>query len=56
MHLGDLDGDKVSEVIIGAGPGGGPYVKIYNSKGVLRNGFFAFHEDFDGGITVGLVR
>jgi len=56
FSLGDFDGDKVSEIIVGAGKGVGPKVKIYNYKGILRNQFFAFGEDFKGGIRVGVLR
>src|SRR3989339_338194 len=56
FSLGDLDGDKVSEIIVGAGKGAGPKVKIYNYKGILRNQFFAFGEEFKGGIRVGVLR
>ncbi|MFA4873581.1 MAG: S8 family serine peptidase [Patescibacteria group bacterium] len=56
LTLGDLDGDKVSEIIVGAGPGGGPHVKIYNNKGFMRKEFFAFGQDFRGGINVGVIR
>ena len=56
LSLGDLDGDKVSEIIVGAGPGGGPHIKIYNNKGFLRKEFFAFGQDFKGGVNVGVVR
>ncbi|MFH2136229.1 MAG: S8 family serine peptidase [Patescibacteria group bacterium] len=56
LTLGDLDGDKVSEIIVGAGPGGGPHIKVYNSKGNLRGEFFAFGQDFRGGVNVGVIR
>ncbi|MDP1892291.1 MAG: VCBS repeat-containing protein, partial [Gemmatimonadaceae bacterium] len=56
LTLGDLDGDKVSEIIVGAGPGGGPHVKIYNNKGFMRKEFFAFSQDFRGGINLGVIR
>jgi len=56
VTLGDLDGDRVSEIITGTGPGGGPHVKVYNNKGILRSEFFAFGQDFRGGITVGVIR
>ena len=56
FSLGDFDGDKVSEIIVGAGKGVGQKVKIYNYKGILRNQFFAFGEDFKGGIRVGVLR
>jgi subtilisin family serine protease len=54
--LGDLDGDRVSEIITGQGKGGSPRIKIYNYKGILRNEFLAFGEDFKGGIKLGILR
>lgn len=56
LTLGDLDGDKVSEIITGSGSGGGPHVKVYSGKGLLRGEFFAFGQDFRGGINLGVVR
>jgi thermitase len=56
LTLGDLDGDKVSEIVTGAGPGGGPHVKVYSGKGLLRKEFFAFSQDFRGGINLGVIR
>jgi subtilisin family serine protease len=56
VALGDLDGDNVAEIITGAGSGGGPHVKIYSNRGVLRSEFFAFSQDFGGGVAVGVIR
>ncbi|MFL5330824.1 MAG: hypothetical protein ACJ8C4_18150 [Gemmataceae bacterium] len=42
-----------AEVITGAGPGGGPHVRVFNAlTGVERFGFFAFDASFDGGVNV----
>jgi subtilisin family serine protease len=56
LAVGDLDGDRVSELLVGAGPGGGPHLKVYSGKGILRSEFFAFGQDFKGGISVGVIR
>jgi hypothetical protein len=56
--VGELDGDpNTQEVVVGAGVGGGPAVKLYsvdvNSGAVLpRTAFFAFEDSFRGGVRV----
>ncbi|MEW6407331.1 MAG: FG-GAP-like repeat-containing protein [Patescibacteria group bacterium] len=37
----DLNGDKKAEILVSAGEGGGPQVKIFNKKGKLKRAFFA---------------
>ena len=51
-HWG-LNGDKIKEIIAGAGVGGGPHVRVFNKAGKLLNpGFFAFDKTFRGGVNV----
>lgn len=49
----DLDGDGVSDIVTGAGPGGGPQVKVFSGddKSVIGD-FFAFSPSFTGGVYV----
>jgi autotransporter-associated beta strand protein len=49
----DLDGDGRAEIITGAGPGGGPHLKILQPNGKVRFEFLAFDPAFTGGIYVG---
>src|SRR3989339_189728 len=49
---GDVDGDGHDEIITGAGAGGGPHVKIFDSDGNLKGQFFAYREGFRGGVNV----
>jgi hypothetical protein len=50
---GDFDGDGVSEIIAGAGFGGGPAIAILNSQtGEVMETFFAFDPAFTGGVFV----
>lgn len=52
LATGDIDDNGSKEIITGAGPGGGPHVRIFNQKGELRNQFFAFDKNYRGGVGV----
>jgi hypothetical protein len=46
-------GDRIDDVIVGAGAGGGPQVKVFNvADGTLMRNFYAFSSSFKGGVTV----
>lgn len=53
VATGDIDGDGQLEVITGAGPGGGPHVKVFDPQtgNVIRQ-FFAYDSSFRGGVHV----
>ncbi len=49
----DVDGDGSNEIVTGARIGGGPHVRIFSNTGDLKYaGFFAYAEDFRGGVHV----
>src|SRR5262249_19013947 len=51
----DVDGDGLADVITGAGPGGGPHVRVFSlatGSPVDPIGFFAYPSDFQGGVFV----
>ncbi len=53
---GDVDGDNRADVIVGAGPGGGPAVQVFRSANqgeFLIQSFFAYDPGFTGGVRVG---
>ncbi|MFH1098868.1 MAG: putative glycoside hydrolase [Candidatus Uhrbacteria bacterium] len=53
---GDLDGDGKAELVVGAGPGGGPQVRIFDvGQRRLINQFFAFDPSRRNGIDVAVV-
>lgn len=56
VATGDVDGDGKDEIIIGAGPGGGPQVAIYEADGTLIQSFFAFDPSLRGGVFVASGR
>lgn len=52
LATGDINNDGLKEVITGAGPSGGPHVRIFNQKGELLNQFFAFDKNYRSGVSV----
>ena len=53
VTLGDVNGDGVADVIVGAGPGGAPHVKVFNGTDLSElASFFAFDPNFTGGVYV----
>ncbi|MFH1142770.1 MAG: S8 family serine peptidase [Candidatus Uhrbacteria bacterium] len=52
LAMGDVDGDGVEEIVTGAGPGGGPQVRVFELDGTLLSTFFAFEESNHAGIYV----
>ena len=52
LVVGDVDGDGIKEIVTGAGSGGGPHVRIFNSQGGVLSHFFAFNQNFLGGVQV----
>lgn len=52
VAVGDLDGDGRAEIVTGAGPGGGPHVRIFDLAGNLKGQFFAYEDSFLGGVKV----
>jgi hypothetical protein len=57
VAAGDINGDGRADIIIGAGPGGGPQIITYSgSNGQILNTFFAFPATFKGGVRVGATH
>lgn len=52
VAYGDIDGNGSDEVIVGAGPGGGPNVKVFTSSGEKLLSFFPYVEEFKKGVYV----
>ena len=53
VAAGDVNGDGLADVITGAGPGGGPHVKVFDGDtGAAIMSFFAYSSTFRGGVNV----
>ncbi|MEA2088437.1 MAG: VCBS repeat-containing protein, partial [Patescibacteria group bacterium] len=52
VAVGDIDGDGISEIITGAGKGGGPHIRIFDRFGRVLSQFFAYDKNFRGGVNV----
>lgn len=52
----DFNADGILDIIAGAGPGGGPEVRVFDGSNlrVLRS-FYAYAQDFTGGVSVACV-
>lgn len=53
VALGDVNNDNFTDIITGAGPGGGSHVKVFSGRtGGLLASFFAYPVGFNGGVFV----
>src|SRR5262245_38504885 len=51
--MGDINGDGIVDIVIGAGPGGGPHVKVFSGADLAGlASFFAYEPTFGGGVFV----
>jgi hypothetical protein len=53
VAAGDVNGDGRADIITGAGPGGGPHVRVLDgATGTELRSFFAYDPAFTGGVVV----
>jgi hypothetical protein len=53
VAAGDMNGDGLADVVVGADAGGGPEVAVFSGKdGSLLASFFAYEPSFRGGVDV----
>jgi hypothetical protein len=54
VAVGDLNGDGSPDLTAGAGPGGGPHVRVFNKDKAVMAQFFAYDQRFRGGVYVAM--
>ena len=52
VATGDVNGDGKEEIITGAGPGGGPHVRVFDMYGHSFPHFFVYDKEFRGGLNI----
>jgi len=53
VAVGDVDGDGRADIIVSAGPGGGPQISVFDGRtGIAFLSFYAFPASFTGGVYV----
>jgi FG-GAP-like repeat len=53
VAAGDVNGDGRADIITGAGPGGGPHVRVFSGADLTElASFFAYNPFFPGGVSV----
>lgn len=53
VAVGDFGADDYGDFVTGAGPGGGPHVRVFDGVSLVPiTGFFAFNPAFGGGVFV----
>jgi hypothetical protein len=52
VAAGNVDGVLGDDLVTGAGPSGGPNVKVWTIGGTLLSSFFAYDQRFTGGVRV----
>ncbi len=52
VAAGDVDGDKIVDIVAAFGPGATPEVRVYSQNGERKNAFPAFGEGFRGGVLL----
>jgi FG-GAP repeat len=56
IAVGDVNHDGATDIVTGAGRGGGPHVRVFSPSGALEGEFFAYDAAFRGGVSVAVGR
>src|SRR5262249_8068865 len=55
VAAGDVDGDRVAEVVTGPGAGSGPHVRVFKAYGAEFRNVFPYDTRFTGGVSVAVA-
>jgi hypothetical protein len=52
ISAGNVDADNDAEILVAAGPGGGPHIQVLEQNGTVVASFFPYDKGFRGGVDV----
>jgi hypothetical protein len=57
VSAGDVNGDGFADIVVGAGAGGGPAVRVFSgaNPAIKLSDFFAYASTFTGGVRVAVA-
>jgi streptogramin lyase len=57
VSAGDVNSDGFADIVVGAGAGGGPEVRVYSgaNPAILLSDFFAYNTNFTGGVRLAVA-
>lgn len=55
IAAGDINNDGVAEIITAPMSGGGPHIRIFDYTGLLLGQFFAYKDNFYGGVSLAIT-
>lgn len=57
IGVGDVTGDGRADLVTGAGPGGGPHVKVFDGRSMTEaQSYYAADHSFAGGVSVAVAN
>ena len=58
LSTGDLNNDGILEIIVSAraGLGNAPHVRVFNSKGIIMESFYAWEANYNGGVRATALK
>lgn len=56
LSAGDLNNDGLPEVATAAQTGAAPHVRVFSARGELMESFYAWEENWNGGVNIGIIK
>lgn len=56
LAAGDLDNDGLAEIVAAVRPGAAPHVRVFDHEGTVKQSFYAWDENFNGGVNIGIIK
>lgn len=56
LSVGDLNNDGLPEIATAAQAGAAPHVRVFSPRGELMESFYAWEENWNGGVNIGIIK